>query len=59
MCTKGMSGAVESEEGVGSPGSGVRDGCKTTWVCWEVNSGSLEEQHFFLTQRKFLNFEIF
>lgn len=26
MCTKGMSVAVESEEGVGSPGSAVRDG---------------------------------
>jgi hypothetical protein len=47
MFTKYVSSAVESEEGVGSPGNGVRDGCKRTWLCWEPNSGPLEEQQLF------------
>lgn len=33
-----------SEEGVRSPGTGVRDGYKPLCGCWEVNPGPLQVQ---------------
>ena len=32
------------EEGVGSPGTGITDGCEPPCGCWESNPGPLEEQ---------------
>lgn len=32
------------EEGLGFSGTAVTDGCKPPCGCWELNSGSLEEQ---------------
>lgn len=35
-----------SEEGIGirSPGTGVMNGCEPSCRCWELNSGTLQEQ---------------
>lgn len=32
-----------SEEGTGSSGVGLADGCKPPWVCWKLNPGLLQE----------------
>lgn len=32
------------EQGTWSPGTGVINGWKPSWVCWELNSDPLEEQ---------------
>lgn len=37
-----------AEEGTGSPGSGVSDGCELPWCCWEPNLGLLKGQQVFL-----------
>ena len=36
-------------EVVGSPGTGVMDGCKPPCGCWELNLDPLEEQPVLLT----------
>ena len=32
------------EEGIGSPGTGVLDGCEALYECWDPNPGPLKEQ---------------
>uniref|UniRef100_A0A8C2N3Q8 E3 ubiquitin-protein ligase n=1 Tax=Cricetulus griseus TaxID=10029 RepID=A0A8C2N3Q8_CRIGR len=39
----------KQEDGVGSPGSDGTDGCEPPCGCWELNPGSLEEDHLLLT----------
>ncbi|XP_060240758.1 E3 ubiquitin-protein ligase NEDD4 isoform X1 [Meriones unguiculatus] len=39
----------KQEDGVGSPGSEVTDGCEPPCGCWELNPGSLEEEHVLFT----------
>jgi E3 ubiquitin-protein ligase NEDD4 len=46
ICITGSCGA---EEGIGSPGIGVIDGCKPPCSCWELNLGPMKEQTVFLT----------
>ena len=36
------------EEGIGSPGTGVRDSCKPPCECWELNLDPLEGQQVLL-----------
>ena len=48
-----MPGA-EAEENVGSPGTGVTDGCEPTYRGWELNLDPLEEQQVLLTAEPFL-----
>lgn len=38
-----------SEEGVGSPGTGVIEDCELACGCWELNPSSLQVRHVFLT----------
>ena len=38
------------ERGVGSPGTGVIDGCELSHGCWELNPGLLEEQLLLSTE---------
>ena len=38
----------EPEEGIGSPGTGVTDGCEPPCGCWEQSSCPLEEQQMVL-----------
>lgn len=42
-------GPQRPEEGVGFPGIGVIDGCKTACACWKWKLGPLEEQPIFKT----------
>ncbi|CAO2634374.1 E3 ubiquitin-protein ligase NEDD4, partial [Lemmus lemmus] len=44
----------KTEEGVGSPGSEVTDGCEPPCGCWELNPGSLEEDHLLLSDEPYL-----
>ncbi|KAL1781927.1 E3 ubiquitin-protein ligase NEDD4 isoform X2 [Sigmodon hispidus] len=37
------------EDGVGSPGSEATDGCDPPCSCWDLDPGSLEEDHILLT----------
>lgn len=39
------------EDGTGSPGTGVADGCEPICGCCESNPGSLEDQSVFLTAK--------
>jgi hypothetical protein len=39
----------KTEEGTGSPGTGVADGCELPCGCWESNLSPLEEQAVLLT----------
>ena len=39
----------KSEDGMGSPGPGVRDSCRLLCGCWELNPGPMEEQPVLLT----------
>lgn len=39
-----------SEEGVGSPGTGVTDGCEPPCICRELNGGPLQQQLSHLTR---------
>ena len=43
-----------AEEGVGSPGTGVIDGCKPSCGCWDSNTGALQEQQVLLTKEWYL-----
>lgn len=49
LCTPGMQYLQRLEEGTGSPGIGIRDGCKSTCWWWQLKPGSLQEQHTVLT----------
>lgn len=40
---------VPAEEGVGSPRTGVKDGCELPYGCWESNLSSPGEQSVHLT----------
>lgn len=40
-----------SKHDVGLPGTEVTKGCELPYGCWEVNLGSLQEQHVLLTTR--------
>ena len=42
------------EEGIGSPGAGVTDGCEPLCECWELNLGPLEQQLVFLATEQSL-----
>ncbi|XP_038177019.1 E3 ubiquitin-protein ligase NEDD4 isoform X7 [Arvicola amphibius] len=44
----------KTEEGVGSPGSEVTDSCEPPCGCWELNPGSLEEDHLLLSDDPYL-----
>ena len=48
-----------SEEGVGSPRTGVIDGCEPPCRCQELNSGLLEEQPVLLTTKPSLQSSFF
>lgn len=39
----------KSEKGVGSPGTGVTNGCEQPCGCWKLSPGSLEKQTVLLT----------
>lgn len=39
----------KSEEGIGSPETGVTDGWEAPCGCWEMNTGTLKEQQVLLT----------
>lgn len=39
------------KEDIGSPGSGVRDGCELSYRCWELSLGSQQDQHVLLTDQ--------
>lgn len=41
--------SVEAEEGIGSPETGVTDGCELSRGWWELNSGPLEKEQALLT----------
>lgn len=41
----------KSKHDVGLPGTEVTKGCELPYGCWEVNLGSLQEQHVLLTTR--------
>ena len=43
-----------SEEGDGSPGTGVTNGCERPGRCWEANMGSAQEQQVLLTAESFV-----
>jgi len=36
------------EEGTGTPGTGVADGCEASGRCWEANLGPPQERHVLL-----------
>lgn len=38
-----------TEEGSGSPGTRIKDGCEQSCDCWELNAGPLEENPVLLT----------
>nr|XP_048280276.1 E3 ubiquitin-protein ligase NEDD4 isoform X2 [Myodes glareolus] len=44
----------KTEDGVGSPGSEATDGCEPPCGCWELNPGSLEEDHLLLSDEPYL-----
>ena len=44
---------VEPEEGTGSPGTGVTDGCEPSCGCWKLNPGSVQEEPVSLTAESF------
>jgi hypothetical protein len=42
--------SVEDRDGIGSLGDGIPEGCELlSMVCWDLNSGPLEEQQVLLT----------
>nr|XP_042133715.1 A disintegrin and metalloproteinase with thrombospondin motifs 17-like [Peromyscus maniculatus bairdii] len=43
------SGSCRTEEGIGSPGTGVIDSCESPCGCWELDVDPLEEQPMLLT----------
>jgi hypothetical protein len=50
MCIRWVPSASGGlEEGIRSPGTGVRGGCELPCGCWELNSGPLEEYPVLLT----------
>lgn len=50
MCTIGYACPWASEEGVGSPRTGVINSCEQPYECWERNPGPLWGQHVLLTE---------
>ena len=46
LCTTSVpcSGGGQKEGGVGSPGTGIPDGCELSCGCWELNLGFLKAQ---------------
>lgn len=43
VCTTCVPGTCEPEEDTGSPRTGVKDDCKPSYGCWELDPGCLEE----------------
>lgn len=39
LCTTGISGAYQGQKNVGTPGTGVIDGCELPITCWEPIPG--------------------
>lgn len=46
-----------SEEGVGSPGTGIAGGYEAPCGCWEVNLSPLEQQPVLLTTEPYLHLQ--
>lgn len=48
MCQMHIS-VQKPEEGIGSPGAGVIEGCELPWRYWELNLDPMEEQPVLFT----------
>jgi hypothetical protein len=51
VCVHLMCAWGRSEEGIGSSGTGIMNGCKPPAGYWESNPGPPQEQHMILTTK--------
>lgn len=54
VCAHVWRNLAEAEEGIGSPGTGVTDGYKQPYRCWEPDPRLLEEDSVLLTDEPHL-----